>query len=50
MSREPGSIARGLGTILFAKHIERLADHVTNIAEMIIYLVCGRDVRHTKAS
>jgi len=47
MSRDPSSIARGLGTILFAKHIERLADHVTNIAEMIIYLVCGRDVRHT---
>jgi phosphate transport system protein len=47
MSRDPSSIARGLGTILFAKHIERLADHVTNVAEMIIYLVRGRDVRHT---
>ena len=47
MNRDPSSIARGLGTILFAKHIERLADHVTNVAEMIIYLVRGRDVRHT---
>lgn len=47
MSRDPSSIARGLGTILFAKHIERLADHVTNVAEMIIYWVRGRDVRHT---
>lgn len=49
MSRDPSSIAKGLGAILFAKHIERLADHVTNIAEMIIYLVRGRDVRHTTA-
>jgi phosphate transport system protein len=46
MSRDPGSIARGLATILFAKHIERMCDHVTNVAEMIIYLIRGQDVRH----
>jgi len=46
MGRDPSSIARGLATILFAKHVERMADHVTNVAEMIIFLVRGQDVRH----
>jgi phosphate transport system protein len=48
MTRDPSSVARGLATVIFAKHIERMGDHVTNIAEMIIYLVLGQDVRHAK--
>jgi phosphate transport system protein len=46
MSVEAAAVGRGLATIFFAKHIERLADHATNVAEMVIYLVRGQDVRH----
>ncbi len=50
MTRDPAAVRRGLATIFFAKHIERMADHVTNVAEMVVYLVRGRDVRHAKAT
>ena len=50
MEKDPSSVARGVATIFFAKHIERMADHATNIAEMVIYLVRGRDVRHASST
>jgi phosphate transport system protein len=46
MKRDPAVINRGISTIFFAKHIERLADHTTNIAEMVVFLVRGHDIRH----
>ena len=46
MVRDPETINRAISTIFFAKHIERLADHTTNVAEMVVYLVRGQDVRH----
>ena len=50
MEQDPTSVARGVATIFFAKHLERMADHATNIAEMVVYLVQGQDVRHTTSS
>jgi phosphate transport system protein len=46
MTRDPSKVASGLATVFFAKHIERMADHATNVAEMVIYLIRGQDVRH----
>lgn len=50
MGRDPGAVARGLATIFFAKHIERMADHATNVGEMVVYLVRGQDVRHARST
>jgi phosphate transport system protein len=46
MQRDPATIRRAIATIFFGKHIERMADHATNIAEMVVYQVRGQDVRH----
>lgn len=48
MKKNPGSVNRALSTIFFAKHLERLADHATNVAEMVVFFVRGQDVRHTR--
>lgn len=50
MTRDPNAVARGVATIFFVEHIERLADHTTNLAEMVIYLIRGQDVRHGKSA
>jgi len=50
MEKDPQSVVRGVATIFFAKHIERMADHATNIAEMVVYLVRGQDVRHASST
>jgi len=44
-----GAIDDG-ATIFFAKHIERLADHATNVTEVVLYLIRGQDVRHGRSS
>jgi phosphate transport system protein len=46
MAREPAVIPRATRITYIAKYLERLADHATNIAEMVIYLVEGKLVRH----
>jgi phosphate transport system protein len=46
MLENPANISRALGLIMIAKYLERIADHATNIAEMVIYLVKGKDIRH----
>jgi phosphate transport system protein len=46
MKRDPSTVERSIGLMFIAKHLERVADHSTNVAEMVIYLVRGKDVRH----
>ncbi|HTV03058.1 MAG TPA: phosphate signaling complex protein PhoU [Luteitalea sp.] len=46
MRRQPDTIEPALDLILIARHLERIADHATNVAEDVIFMVSGRDVRH----
>jgi phosphate transport system protein len=43
------TIERGLALILVSRHLERIADHAVNIAQDVIYMVQGRDVRHPRS-
>ena len=46
MKEDPSHIPDGMRINSCAKYLERIADHATNIAEMVIFMVDGRDVRH----
>jgi phosphate transport system protein len=46
MKQNPDLISSCLDMILIARNLERLADHATNIAEDVIFVYTGRDVRH----
>jgi phosphate transport system protein len=46
MMEDSRNIRRANSLLFVAKHLERLADHATNVAEMVIYMVKGTDVRH----
>ncbi|MCE5299532.1 MAG: phosphate signaling complex protein PhoU [Spirochaetia bacterium] len=46
MMEDNGNIKTGIEHILIVKHLERMADHVTNIAEDIVYMVEGKTIRH----
>jgi phosphate transport system protein len=46
MMQEPAMISPGLQYVLATRHLERIADHATNISEDIIFWVRGLDVRH----
>jgi len=49
MIEDPKSTTRALGITFIAKYLERIADHATNIAQMVIFLCEGQDVRHSPA-
>jgi phosphate transport system protein len=49
MMEDPRTITTALDIVWIAKAIERVGDHVKNIAEQVIYIVRGTDVRHTAA-
>jgi len=49
MMEDPRTVSRAIRVILISRFMERVADHATNIAEMVIYLVEGKMVRHTLA-
>lgn len=46
MIEDQATISRAIQLIFTARHLERIADHATNIAEDVIYMVLGSDIRH----
>jgi len=48
MLQDPTKIEAGLELILISRHLERIGDHATNIAEDIIFVVSAKDVRHAQ--
>ena len=48
MVEKPETISRAIELMFISKSLERIADHATNIAEEMIYLDKGKDVRHTE--
>ena len=46
MLQNPATIEASLDLILVSRHLERIGDHATNIAEDVIFMVSARDVRH----
>lgn len=46
MLQDPVTIEPSLDLILISRHLERIGDHATNIAEDVIFMVSARDVRH----
>jgi len=46
MLQDPSTIEPALDLVLISRHLERIGDHATNIAEEVIFMVSARDVRH----
>ncbi len=46
MMEDPHTIPRAIRIMFVSKYLERIADHATNIAEMVIFMATGRSVRH----
>ena len=46
MLQNPSTVEPSLDLILISRHLERIGDHATNIAEDVIFWVQGADVRH----
>jgi phosphate transport system protein len=49
MLQDPATIEPALDLILISRHLERIGDHATNIAEDVIFMVSAKDVRHQPA-
>lgn len=46
MKESNQNISRGVRLISITKYLERIADHATNVAEMVLFMIQGEDVRH----
>ncbi len=46
MIEDPQTITRAIRLLFIAKYLERIADHATNIAEMVVFMVKGKSIRH----
>ena len=46
MAQDSQTVGRAIRILFLAKYLERIADHATNIAEMVIYMVKGKSIRH----
>lgn len=46
MSKDPSTAGRAVPLLLIARHLERICDHTTNIAEDVVYMVQGKVVKH----
>lgn len=49
MMEDSRAIRRATAVLFAAKHLERFGDHATNVAEMVIYMVRGTDIRHPRS-
>lgn len=49
MLQDPATIEPALDLVLVSRHLERVGDHATNVAEDVIFIVSARDVRHHSA-
>ncbi|MFL6275221.1 MAG: phosphate signaling complex protein PhoU [Blastocatellia bacterium] len=47
MMRNPAAVTRGAQWLFVLKHLERIADYVTNICEQIVYMARGQVIKHT---
>jgi phosphate transport system protein len=47
MMEDPRNISRAMRLQAVAKHLERIGDHATNLAEAVVLMVKGQDIRHT---
>ncbi|HYM01186.1 MAG TPA: PhoU domain-containing protein, partial [Blastocatellia bacterium] len=47
MSANPAMVEQGVLWAFIIKHIERIADYVTNICEQIVYMARGQVIKHT---
>jgi phosphate transport system protein len=48
MTRNSETVRRAVKISYVSKYLERIADHATNIAEMVVYLIEGKIIRHTE--
>ncbi len=46
MKQDPQNVSRAVRLSYVAKYLERLGDHATNVAEMVLFMLRGEDVRH----
>ena len=49
MMEDSRNIRRATSLMFVAKHLERIGDHAVNVAEMVIYMVRGTDIRHPRS-